>query len=97
MAFDNLMKNSGTALAKLQQKVNESKGGGKDPRQWKIPYDSDKNGTALVRLLPWGDGERTPWVEWTEFSFKGKGGNYRNRSLKDLGKEDPVAELNNAQ
>lgn len=97
MAFDNLMKNSGNSLAKLQQKVNESKaGGGKDPRQWKIPYDSDKNGTALVRLLPWGDGERTPWVEWAEFSFQGKGGRYWNRSLKTIGKDDPVDELNSA-
>lgn len=96
MAFDNLKKNSGSALAKLQQKVNESKGGAKDPRVWKIPYDSDKNGTALIRLLPWGDGERTPWVEWTEFSFQGKGGRYWNRSLRTIGKDDPVEELNSA-
>lgn len=96
MAFDNLKKNSGTALAKLQQQVNASKGGAKDPRQWKIPYDADKNGTALIRLLPWGDGERTPWVEWTEFSFNGKGGRYWNRSLKSIGQEDPVEELNQA-
>lgn len=97
MAFDNLKKNSGNALAKLQQKVNESSGGKKDPRIWKIPYDSNKVGTALIRLLPWGDGQRAPWVEWAEYSFRGKGGTYWNRSLKSIGKEDPVAELNNAQ
>lgn len=97
MAFDNLKKNSGNALAKLQQKVNESSGGKKDPRIWKIPYDSNKVGTALIRLLPWGDGQRAPWVEWAEYSFRGKGGTYWNRSLKSIGKDDPVAELNNAQ
>ncbi|AGG58194.1 single-stranded DNA binding protein [Vibrio phage henriette 12B8] len=97
MAFDNLKKNAGSSLATLQQKVNESKGGAKDPRVWKIPYDAEKNGTALIRLLPWGDNVRTPWVEWAEFSFQGKGGRYWNRSLKSIGKDDPVEALNQAQ
>ena len=103
MSFQNLKNNSSNALANLQAKVNESAnqnsgGKGKDPRRFKHTYDANTFlGGAVIRFLPWGNGERLPWVEWQEFSFKGRGGNYWNRSLRTLGQDDPVAHLNHLQ
>ncbi len=103
MSFANLRKNKTNALASLQEKVQTaaagSEGGGnKDPRKFKLTYDkTTKIGSATIRFLPFGNGDRLPWAEWIEFSFKGKGGSYWERSLKAIGKDDPVAELNHLQ
>jgi hypothetical protein len=103
MSFAALRKNKTNVLAALQKKAAEAAGGqgggSRDDRFWKPSYDKNtKVGSATIRFLPWGamEGE-LPWVEWIEFSFKGKGGNYWNRSLRSLGKDDPVAELNHLQ
>jgi hypothetical protein len=103
MSFAALKKNKTGALAALQQKVQasaagEGGGGNKDPRKFKLTYDkTSKIGSAVIRFLPFGGGDRLPWAEWIEFSFKGKGGNFWNRSLKAIGQDDPVAELNHLQ
>lgn len=103
MSFKNLRKNSGSALANLQQKIHDQQssggGGSSDGRFWKMPYDKNtKKGTALIRFLPYGQTEgRLPWAEWFEFSFKNKGKNYWERSLRTIGEADPVAELNGQQ
>ena len=104
MSFANLKKNKANALQALQSKVQASAAGegsgnkNKDPRKWKLSYDkSTKKGSATIRFLPFGNGDRLPWVEWIYHSFEGKGGNYWNRSLVTLGQNDPVAELNKLQ
>ena len=107
MSFSNLMQNRQSALSSLQQKVAstaEQGGGNKDPRVWKLHIDkTTKVGSAVIRFLPSGGYDETgnmlrvPWAEWFEFSFKTPAGNYWNRSLKTLGKDDPVAELNAMQ
>ena len=102
MSFASLRKNKSNALAGLQQKVQAAAagdgGGSKDPRKFKLTYDKQtKIGSATIRFMPFGDGERLPWAEWIEFSFKGKGGNYWERSLKSLDEDDPIAELNHLQ
>ncbi len=102
MSFAELRKNKKNVLANLQKKAAENAGGSgspKDERFWKPTYDKNtKVGSATIRFLPWGQAEgELSWVEWIEFSFKGKGGNYWNRSLRSLGQDDPVAELNHLQ
>ena len=103
-AFANLKNNRGNALAALSKKVQavangEGGGGNRDERFWRHTYDkTTKKGSAVIRFLPFGmDADRLPWSEYIEFSFKGRGGNYWNRSLKTLDKDDPVAELNHLQ
>lgn len=101
MSFADLKKNRQSSLQNLQNKVKQSGeqgGGNRDPRKWKLTYDkSTKVGSAIIRFLPFGNGERLPWAEWIEHSFKGKGGSYWNRSLKTIGQDDPIQELNSAQ
>ena len=102
-AFANLKKNRTNALAGLQKQVqqsvdNQGGGGNKDPRKWRYAFDkTTKVGSATIRFLPFGGGERLPWVEWYAFNFKSAAGSYWNRSLKTVGKEDPVAEFNALQ
>ena len=101
-SFASLKNNKSNALAGLREKVQASAAGEggtpKDPRKFKLTWDKKTFiGSAIIRFLPFGGGERLPWAEWAEFSFKGKGGSYWERSLKTIGQDDPVAALNKAQ
>ena len=101
-SFASLKNNKSNALAGLREKVQASAAGEggtpKDPRKFKLTWDKKTFiGSAIIRFLPFGNGDRLPWAEWAEFSFKGKGGSYWERSRKTIGEEDPVAVLNKAQ
>lgn len=100
MSFANLKKSKGNNLDTLKKKAAESKsGGGKDPRFYQHTWNPDtKLGTATIRFLPYGVAEgRLPWAEYVMYNFKGTGGFYNERSRRDLGEDDPVAEFNTAQ
>lgn len=102
MSFANLKNNRANALQGLQNQVQQSldnQGGSaaKDPRFWKMPYDkTTKVGSAVIRFLPFGNGERLPWAAWTQYNFKHANGSYWNRIRTDLGgdEKDPMKEIN---
>jgi len=87
-------------VAQLQQQVQQSGKKPADPRMFKHSFDKDSLvGSTLIRFLPRYDAEGkviVPWAHWTEYSFKSTTGNYWNRALSNIGKDDPVSELNNA-
>ena len=102
MSFAKLKQNRKTALSNLQQQVQQSlsnQGGSaaKDPRMWKLTIDKNTGlGNAIIRFLPWGDGNRLPWATWSQYNFKTAAGNYWNRIRTDLGEgnKDPMKEIN---
>jgi hypothetical protein len=101
MSFANLKNNRANALQGIQTQVQQSldnqNGGGaaKDPRFWKHTYDKKTQvGSAVIRFLPFGNGDRLPWAEWTQYNFQVAAGSYWNRIRKDIGGDDPMAELN---
>lgn len=101
MSFKSLKNNKADSGA-LKNKILESEqgGGNRDPRMWRHSYNKDsKVGESTIRFLPRYDETGTPtvpWVSWTEYNFKGKGGYYHERSLVSIGEADPVSELNKA-
>ena len=69
-----------------------------DDRLWRLEGDKLGNGSAVIRFLPntKGDEYTAPWVTVYNFGFQGPTGKwYIENSLKTIGKEDPVLELNN--
>lgn len=70
----------------------------KDERYWKQTVDKAGNGSAIIRFLPAPkvDGEDAlPWIRYWDHGFKGPTGKwYIERSLKSIGKNDPVYEKN---
>ena len=100
MSFANMKKNNASALQGLQAQVqqsleNQNGGVAKDPRFWKHTYDkTTKVGSAVIRFLPFGDGERLPWASWQGYNFKTAAGSYWNRSRVTIGQPDPMAEIN---
>lgn len=71
----------------------------KDERFWRLEQDKAGNGSAVIRFLPnvEGDEYNAPYVTVYSFGFQGPTGKwYIENSLKTIGKEDPVLELNNS-
>jgi len=97
--FTSLKKNSGQKslleLAKAAEKFNK-KSGSSDGNFWKPTVDKAENGSAVIRFLPAHGDEDVAFVRYMDYSFKGPGGTYWEKSLKSLGKDDPVAELNSS-
>ena len=87
-----LKKNRGKSLKNLQEKLEQSSGGGgapRDERIWKPAFNKDKGkGTAIVRFLTPQAGD--PFVEVKSYSFSGNGGNFWGTALQTVGKDDPV-------
>ena len=71
----------------------------KDERFWSLEADKVGNGSAVIRFLPYienGD-YGVPWVTIYNFGFQGPTGKwYIENSLKTIGQEDPVKELNDS-
>jgi gp32 DNA binding protein like len=67
-----------------------------DDRFWQPEVDKQGNGFAIIRFLPAPKGEDVPFVRLWEHRFKGPTGSwYIEKCLTTLGKDDPVAQLNN--
>lgn len=70
----------------------------KDERYWKPTVDKAGNGSAVIRFLPSSavDGaDGLPWVRYWDHFFKGPTGKiYGEKSLKSIGKADPIYEEN---
>lgn len=67
-----------------------------DDRYWKLEAGKDGNGAALIRFLdvtPDCD-DIAPYVEIWKYSFKINGRWYIEKSLKSIGQNDPVYDLN---
>lgn len=89
--LDKLKKKRGSNLKDLQKKLNEANNSGapRDERIWKPTLNKQKKkGTAIVRFLPNPDGDA--FVEVKSYSFNGQGGNFFDRALQTIGKDDPV-------
>ena len=69
----------------------------KDERYWRPTVDKAGNGSAVIRFLPAPevDGDGLPWVRYWDHFFKGPSGKiYGEKSLKSIGKADPIYEEN---
>jgi len=67
-----------------------------DDRYWKLEAGKDGNGAALIRFLdvtPDCD-DIAPYVQIWKYSFKVNGRWYIEKSLKSIGQDDPVYDLN---
>lgn len=84
--------------AKIESKNN--KGGDNksypvDARFWKPTFDKDKGGSAVIRFLPSKNTNELPFVELITHFFRGPSGKiYSEKSLKTIGKDDPVSSIN---
>lgn len=93
-----------TSLEKLLAAVESQNARGQqgprkeqDPRFWKPTADDTGNASAIIRFLPNknDDDESLPWVRYWDHGFRGPSGKwYIERSLKSIGKPDPVYEEN---
>lgn len=89
--LDKLKKKRGSNLKDLQKKLNDANNSGapRDERIWKPTLNQQKKkGTAIVRLLPNPEGDA--FVEVKSYSFNGPGGNFFDKALQTIGKDDPV-------
>lgn len=95
-SFANLRKNKSKGLEKLNEHLQEMSGNKKygDDRYWKLDVDKAGNGYAVIRFLPAPSGEDVPFVRIFDHGFKGPGGWYIEKSLRTIGKPDPLGELN---
>lgn len=99
MSFSDLKKKKGSAgLTDLQNKLEEldkkdGKKFEKDPRFWSLKRGKDGVGAAVIRFLPASEGETDPFVRLLEYSFKGPGGWYIEKSLQNISRKDPVNDL----
>ena len=91
------LKNKST-ISSIAEKINESlegkQKGSRDDRFWTLTIDEAKNGSAEIRFLPPVESENLPYIEYWDYSFRGPGGNYWEKSLSTIGQLDPVAEYN---
>lgn len=88
-----------SALVEQFENKPAQKSYSKDERFWSLEGDKLGNGSAVIRFLPQveGDEYKAPFVTVYNFGFQGPTGKwYIENSLKTLGKEDPVVELNNS-
>jgi hypothetical protein len=89
--FDNLIKEV-EKIAKPQSQGDSRD----DDRFWQPEVDKAGNGYAVFRFLPPPKGEEMPWARVWSHGFQGPTGKwYIENSLTTIGKNDPVAELNN--
>jgi len=97
--FANLKKNSSRDLEKLSEqlaKVTAPSFNSEDDRFWYPETDKSGNGFAIIRFLPAPKNEELPFVRLWEHRFRGPTGSwYIEKCLTTLGKQDPVAEMNN--
>jgi len=97
--FANLKKNSSKDLEKLSEqlaKVTSPSFNSDDERFWHPETDKAGNGFAIIRFLPPPKDEELPFVRLWEHRFRGPTGSwYIEKCLTTLGKQDPVAEMNN--
>jgi len=80
----------------LTKKLDDKKRGFQDEEGfWRPTSDKSGNGWAIIRFLPPGGDEEDPYVHYYEYSFKGPGGNYYEKSRKSLGRDeaDPCQEF----
>ncbi len=63
-----------------------------DDRYWRPKLDDAGTGYAVIRFLPPSPGEELPYVTIYQYSVKGPGGWYIEKSLQTIGKEDPMNE-----
>lgn len=100
MSFQNLKRNRGNDLAKLQKEVEKTASGGggfeKDERYWSPTVDKAGNGTAVVRFLPGAEGDDIPYIQLWTHAFKGPGGWYieNSRTTLSQSEKDPCGEYN---
>lgn len=93
MAFDlkKLKKNRGTSLKELQRKAEEERSGGgsfaPDARIYKPKMNKKGSNTVTLRFLPPQNGGDVV-VEYRTMQFRGKGGNYWEKSLVTKKNED---------
>lgn len=85
-----LKNSSRNALTKLRDK----KGGQQDDRFWKLEIDPRQpQSTATIRILPSLHEGELPWVEEYRYFINGNNGTkYYEKSLRSIGKADPMAE-----
>ena len=96
MSLANLKKNSNAALDKLKTQMETKSGYQNDETYWRPTFDKEAaSGSAVVRFLPAIEGEDMPWSKLIRHNFKGPNGKYYNEnSLRTIGQEDPVGNLN---
>lgn len=97
-SFANLRKNRSKGFDKLNDHLQDMSGNKKygDDRYWKLEVDKAGNGYAVIRFLPAPEGEDVPFVRIFDHGFKGPGGWYIEKSLRTIGQDDPLAEINSA-
>lgn len=100
MSFD--LKSLSLSLADLQEaaeKDTSEKKNYKDARFWKPTQDDAGNAYAVIRFLPPAKGETVPWVKYWDWGFQNKHNKlwYFEKSLRTIGKTDPVSEYNRDQ
>lgn len=103
MDINTLRKSRNTDFSSIIEKFEKTgttqRTNNKDERFWSLEGDKLGNGSAVIRFLPniEGDEYNAPWVTIYNFGFQGPTGKwYIENSLKTIGKEDPVLELNNS-
>lgn len=85
-------KNFSEKFAKLAEEKTSNKF--KDDRFWAPTFDKEKGGSAVIRFLPSKDLDALPFVEVITHFFRGSDGVYSEKSLKTIGQNDPIANLN---
>lgn len=98
MSFAALKKNRSSAFEKLTKQLNEAESRSysddDDKLYWKPTRDKAGNAQAIIRFLPGLEGEE-PFVKTWDHGFKGPSGKwYIEKSLRTIGKDDPVSQLN---
>jgi len=92
------------SVENLKEKIESDKGKNfGDDRYWKLEVDKSGNGRAVIRFLPAVKDEEeydreVSYVKTLDYSFKGPGGWYIERSRVTLANDyddDPVSVLNN--
>lgn len=89
-SLKNLKQISSNSLTKLRDK----KGGEVDDRYWKLDIDKKKDKTqATIRILPSLVAGELPWVEEYRYFITTPNGKYFEKSLRSIGKPDPMREF----
>lgn len=98
MSFASLKKNRSASFDKLTKQLNAAESGGysneDDGKYWKPTRDKAGNAQAIIRFLPGLEGEE-PFIKTWDHGFKGPSGKwYIEKSLRTIGKDDPVGAFN---
>lgn len=80
--------------AKLRENLNKkSEYATDDERFWRPKLDDAGTGYAVIRFLPPTAGEEMPYVTVYQYSVKGPGGWYIEKSRQTIGEADPMNEF----